>query len=65
MGYDINTRSYVDMFESGVIDPAKVSKTAITNAASIAGLLLITEALIVDVPEPPAPQHQQIPGYAG
>jgi len=51
IGYDINVDDYVDMFKSGVIDPAKVTRTALQNAASIAGLLLTTEALICDAPE--------------
>jgi len=51
VGYDINKDKYVDMLESGVIDPAKVTRTALQNAASIAGLLLTTEALITDIPE--------------
>src|SRR3989339_612494 len=51
VGYDISKDDYVDMLESGVIDPAKVTRTALQNAASIAGLLLTTEALITDAPE--------------
>ncbi len=51
IGYDISKDDFVDMLESGVIDPAKVTRTALQNAASIASLLLTTEALITDVPE--------------
>lgn len=51
IGYDINTDEYVDMLESGIIDPAKVTRTALQNAASIAGLLLTTEALVTEIPE--------------
>ncbi len=51
IGYDINADQYVDMLKSGVIDPAKVTRMALQNAASIAGLLLTTEALVTDVPE--------------
>jgi chaperonin GroEL len=51
IGYDINQDEYVDMLKSGVIDPTKVTRTALQNAASIAGLLLTTEALITDIPE--------------
>jgi chaperonin GroEL len=51
IGYDINKDDYVDMLESGVIDPAKVTRTALQNASSIAALLLTTEALITDAPE--------------
>ncbi len=51
VGYDINKDAYVDMLESGVIDPAKVTRMALQNAASIAGLLLTTECLVTDAPE--------------
>ena len=61
IGYDVMRSDYVDMIESGVIDPTKVTRTALQNAASIAGLLLTTEALITDMPErektPPMPPH--------
>lgn len=46
VGYDANVGEYVDMFKAGVIDPVKVVRTALSNAASIAGLLLTTEALV-------------------
>ncbi len=51
IGYDINQDAYVDMLESGVIDPTKVTRMALQNAASIAALLLTTEALVTDLPE--------------
>jgi len=51
VGYDIVKDEYVDMLDSGIIDPAKVTRTALQNAASIAALLLTTEALIADKPE--------------
>lgn len=51
MGYNVDTEQYVDMFEAGVIDPTKVSRTALQNAASVASLLLTTEALITEIPE--------------
>ncbi len=47
-GYDANNGEYVDMFKAGIIDPTKVVKTALTNAASIAGLMLTTEALVTN-----------------
>ncbi|NLV73674.1 MAG: chaperonin GroEL, partial [Chloroflexi bacterium] len=50
---------YVNMFEAGIIDPAKVTRSAVENAASIAAMILSTEALITDIPEkekPAAPQ---------
>jgi chaperonin GroEL len=46
VGYDANKQEYVDMFKAGVIDPVKVVRTALANAASIAGLMLTTEALV-------------------
>ena len=51
-GYNAKTDVYEDLMKAGVIDPAKVSKSALTNAASIAGLLLTTECVICDKPEP-------------
>jgi len=51
IGYNVNTDKYEDMIKAGVLDPAKVSRTALENAASIAGLLLTTEALITDIKE--------------
>ena len=50
-GYDVMTDKYVDLFKAGIIDPTKVTRTALQNAASIAGLLLTTEALIAEKPE--------------
>jgi chaperonin GroEL len=50
-GYDVSQDAYVDMIEAGVIDPTKVTRSALQNASSIAALLLTTEALIVDKPE--------------
>ena len=50
-GYNIATGEYVDLVKAGVVDPAKVTRSALQNAASISGLLLTTEALITEVPE--------------
>lgn len=50
-GYDASNNVYVDMFEAGIVDPAKVTRSAIQNAASIAGMVLTTECIIVDKPE--------------
>jgi chaperonin GroEL len=55
VGYDAQNDGYVDMFEAGIVDPAKVTRSALQNAASIAGLLLTTECLVVDKPEKKAP----------
>jgi len=50
-GFDAETNEYVDMMQAGIIDPTKVERVALQNAASIASLLLTTEALITDIPE--------------
>ncbi len=50
-GFNAETEEYVDMIQSGVIDPTKVTRTALQNAASISGLMITTEALISDIPE--------------
>ena len=52
IGYDVITGEYVDMLEAGIIDPAKVTRGALLNAASVAAMVLSTEALITDIPEP-------------
>jgi chaperonin GroEL len=51
IGYDALNDVFVDMFAAGIVDPAKVTRSALQNAASIAGMLLTTEALIVNLPE--------------
>ncbi len=51
-GYNARTDEYVNMFEAGVIDPTKVARVALENAASVAGMFLTTECGIVDIPEP-------------
>ena len=55
LGYNVLTEEYGDMVKAGVIDPAKVTRGALENAASIAAMILTTEALITDIPEPEAP----------
>jgi chaperonin GroEL len=55
IAYDVMTNTYGDMFEKGIIDPAKVARSAVENAASIAAMILTTEALVTDIPEPPKP----------
>ncbi|MGQ9716428.1 MAG: chaperonin GroEL [Anaerolineae bacterium] len=62
VGFDVLGGEYVDMVERGIIDPAKVTKGAIENAASIAAMILSTEALVTDIPEekketPPPPEY--------
>jgi chaperonin GroEL len=54
-GFDVLREQYVDLIEAGIIDPAKVTRTALQNAASVAGMILTTEALVTDVPEREAP----------
>ena len=58
-GFDVATEEYTDLIQAGVVDPAKVTRSALQNASSIAALLLTTECLITDVPEEekPAPDH--------
>ena len=51
IGFDVMTSEYVDMLEAGIPDPAKVTRGAVSNAASIASMILTTEALITDLPE--------------
>jgi chaperonin GroEL len=60
-GYDAESMEYVDMLQAGIIDPAKVERVALQNAASIASLLLTTEALITDIPEEKAPAAPAMP----
>ena len=64
-GWDARNGEYVKMFDAGIIDPAKVARVAVENAASIAGMVLITEAAVTDIPEedkmPPMPD----PGMGG
>jgi chaperonin GroEL len=65
IGYDVNQDDYVDMIQSGVIDPTKVTRTALQNASSIAGLLLTTEALVTDLPEKEKAAPAMPPGGMG
>jgi chaperonin GroEL len=63
MGYNVATRQYTDLIKEGVLDPAKVTRMALQNAASISGLLLTSECMITEIPsnEKPAP----MPGGGG
>ncbi len=54
-GFDAYKEEYVDMIAAGIIDPAKVTRSALENAASVAAMVLTTESLVADKPEPPAP----------
>jgi chaperonin GroEL len=55
IGYNVLSGEYLDMIEAGILDPAKVTRGALENAASIAAMILTTEALITDLPEENAP----------
>ena len=63
IGYDVLAEDYVDMVEKGWIDPAKVTRGALENAASIAAMILTTEALITDKPEKERPAPPPMPEY--
>ncbi|MGE5654964.1 MAG: TCP-1/cpn60 chaperonin family protein, partial [Bacillota bacterium] len=52
VGFDAANEQYVDMIKAGIVDPAKVARSALQNAASIASMVLTTEALVADKPEP-------------
>jgi chaperonin GroEL len=62
-GYNVLTDKYEDMVESGIIDPAKVTRSALQNATSIAAMILTTEALITDLPEKEKPAAPAMPEY--
>jgi len=62
-GFDAYKEEYVDMLEAGIVDPTKVTRSALQNAASVASSILTTEALVADKPEPQAPQGA--PGMGG
>ena len=67
VGYGFNALSetYVDMISAGIVDPTKVTRSALENAASVAGVLLTTESLVTDKPEPPAPAAPAAPDMGG
>ena len=61
-GYDALNNTFCDMFKSGVVDPAKVTRSALENAASVASMLLTTEAAVVDIPEETKPAAPDMSG---
>jgi chaperonin GroEL len=66
VGFDAKNETYTDLIKAGVVDPAKVTRTALQNAASIAGLLLTTEAMVSEIPEDkPAPAAPPMGGMGG
>ena len=64
-GYDALNGTFCDMFKAGVVDPAKVTRSALENAASVASMLLTTEAAVVDIPEETKPQMPDMSGMGG
>ena len=64
-GYNARAEKYENLFQSGVIDPAKVTRVALENAASIAGMLLTTECVLCDIKEPEPPMPAGNPGMGG
>jgi chaperonin GroEL len=63
VGYNVMTGEYTDMVSQGIIDPAKVTRSAVENAVSIAGMILTTEALVTDLPEKEKPAAPPMPEY--
>jgi chaperonin GroEL len=61
-GFDAQNEEYVDMIGKGIVDPAKVVRTALQDASSVAGLLVTTEAMVAELPKEPAPA---MPGGGG
>ena len=64
-GFDAYHEAYVDMITAGIVDPTKVTRSALENAASIASVLLTTESLVADKPQPPAPMAAPAPDMGG
>ena len=65
IGFDASSETYVDMKKAGIVDPTKVTRSALQNAASIASMVLTTESLVTDVPEPKSCNcggHEGMPG---
>ncbi len=65
IGFNALTEEYVDMMETGIVDPAKVTRSALQNAASVAAMVLTTESLVADKPEPEPPMAAPAPGMGG
>ena len=63
IGYDVIVDEFGDMYEKGIIDPLKVTRSAVQNAASIAAMILTTEALVTDIPEKKEPAAPPMPEY--
>ena len=65
IGYNAATGEWVNMFDAGIVDPAKVTRSALRNAASVAAMFLTTEAVVADKPEPKAPAMPDMGGMGG
>ncbi|MBQ4281579.1 MAG: chaperonin GroEL, partial [Spirochaetales bacterium] len=65
VGYDANSNKWVNMVEAGIIDPVKVTRSALQNAASIAALILTSECAITDIPAPEPAAPAGNPGMGG
>lgn len=63
IGFNAKTGEWVDMFEKGIIDPTKVTRSALLNAASISGLFITTEAAVAEIPTKEAAMPQGMPQY--
>jgi chaperonin GroEL len=64
-GYNAATGGYGDMLEMGILDPTKVTRAALQNAASIAGLMITTEAMVADLPKEEGPAMPDMGGMGG
>ena len=64
-GFDAYKEEYCDMISSGIVDPTKVTRSALENASSVSSILLTTEACVADKPEPPAPAPAGAPDMGG
>ena len=64
-GFDAAKQEYCDMIKAGIVDPTKVCRSALENAASVASMVLTTESLVADIPEPPPPMAPGAPDMGG
>jgi len=64
-GFDAAKQEYGDMIKAGIVDPTKVCRSALENAASVAAMVLTTESLVADIPEPPPPMPAGGPDMGG
>ena len=64
-GFDAAKEEYCDMIKAGIVDPTKVCRSTIENSASVASMVLTTESLVADIPEPPAPVAPAGPDMSG